>query len=146
MSMKTYMLIALAAFVIIVSGSDVFARMTIGGDTLAGALKEHLRWAALTSIGIALLCFPFLASASACGRANRRARTRATATIFGLALFVLGYFYFRAFQAAEHAMLEKRWTAASLSIGLLPFFIGVPLWGSVEILSFVATRLDKRPT
>lgn len=146
MKMKAYLLIALVTFIATVSGSDVFARMTIGGNTLARALSEHLRWASLTLIGLALLCFPFMASAVACGRANRRARTRTTATIFCLALAVLGYFYFDAFQAAEHAMLERRWTAASLSIGLLPFFIGIPLWAVVEVLAFIATRVDQRRT
>lgn len=145
MNMKSYLLIALAAFVVTVSGSDVFARMVIGRITLIQALVEHIRWISLTIVGLVFLLFPFMVSAVACGRANRKARTRATVSIFCLALAVLAYFYFGAFQAAEQAMLEGKWTAAALSIGLLPFFIGIPLWIAVEILAFIATLVDRRP-
>jgi hypothetical protein len=41
-------------------------------------------------------------------------------------------------------MVDERWTAAALSIGLLPFFIGVPLVLILFGAAFIARRLDPR--
>jgi hypothetical protein len=52
-------------------------------------------------------------------------------------MLTLLYFYFQGHQGAQLALLDEKWTAAALSIGLLPFFIGVPVvfaaWGAAAL-------------
>lgn len=145
MTIRVYLLLATLAFVVAVTGSDVFARMTIAGATFGDALVEHLRWVLPMVIGVVLLFIPFAGTALICGGANRRARTRGAAAIFGLAMAVLGYFYFDGFQTAQHAALAQQWTAATLSVGLLPFFVGIPVLTIVAVAALVIMRFDRCP-
>jgi hypothetical protein len=144
MTTRAYLLTAIAAFIVVVTGSDLIARMTIAGDTFSNAVGEHLRWASLTIVGVVVLFVPFGGAALICRAANKRAKTRSAISLFLVALAALGYFYFGGFQASQHAMLDERWTAATLSIGLLPFFVGLPLLGVVAIAAVVIARVDRR--
>ena len=145
MKTKSYLLIALVAFFIAVTGSDLFAITTIAGEGFGDAVAEHLRWASETIVGIVLLFVPFGGAALICGSANKRAKTRSVATIFCISMMILGYFYFGGFQAAQHALLVGKWTAASLSVGLLPFFIGIPMLALIAIAAAVVARTDRQP-
>ncbi len=144
MTMKAYLLTAIAAFIAVVTGSDLVARMTIAGDTFRDAVGGHLHWASLTVVGAVLLFMPFGGAALICRAANKRAKTRSAIALFLVALVALAYFYFSGFQASQQAMLDERWTAATLSIGLLPFFVGLPLLGVVAITAMVITLVDRR--
>lgn len=144
MSVKAYLLIAIAIFLVAVTGSDLIARMTIAGDTLGVAVGGYLHWASLTLVGIIFLFVPFPVVALICGVANKRAKTRSAVALFVLAMAALTYFYFGGFQASQQAMLDEKWTAAALSIGLLPFFIGLPISGVAAIIAVVLSRLDRR--
>jgi hypothetical protein len=146
MTTKAYLLIATGVFIAAVTVSDLIARMTIAGNSLGIALAEHLHWVSLTLVGIVFLFAPFVGVAFICGSANRRTKTRSAAALFLIALAVLAYFYFGGFQASQQAMLDRKWTAAALSIGLLPFFIGLPLIGVVAIAAAVLVRIDRRET
>lgn len=142
MNKKAHLLAAFLTFIAIVTGSDLYARMTIAGEDFGVAVSEHLRWASFTIVGLFFLFTPFAGVAIICSRANRRARTRSIGAIFSFAVLCLGYFYFDAFQAAQHAMIMERWTAAAMSIGLLPFFIGIPLLLIVFGFAKLIARLD----
>ena len=144
MTKKAYLLAALAIFAVVITGSDLIARITIAELRLGEAIREHLQWLSLTVVGVLLLFAPFGSIALICGTANRRARTRSAATLFLLSAAVLAYFYFEGFQASQQAMLDQRWTAATLSIGLLPLFIGLPLVVVVAVFAWVVARLDRR--
>jgi len=141
---RAYLLIAAAIFIAVVTGSDLIARVTVAGNTLGEAVDEHLRWASLTIVGIILLFAPFGFAALICGAANKRANTRSAAALFFVTLAALAYCYFGGFQASQHAMLDKRWTAATLAIGLLPFFVGLPLLVVVAIVAGLIARFDRR--
>lgn len=142
MKIRAYLLIALLAFMVFVTGSDLFARMTVSGEGFRQAMNEH--WASLSVAGSVLLFAPFGGAALICGIANRRARTRSAASIFCVALAALGCFYFVGFRDAQLALLEKKWTAAALSVGLLPFFVGIPLLALVGIAAAICANLDRR--
>lgn len=144
MRSRTYFLIALLAFFVAATGSDLFARITIGQRSLGGAVSEHIEWAGMTLIGLLLLLAPFLVVALICATANKRARTRSAVTIFAAALIALLYFYFGAFQAAERAVLDAHWTAAALAIGLLPFFVGIPAVLLTATAAALAAGFDRR--
>ncbi|MEZ0243342.1 MAG: hypothetical protein ACAH11_08210 [Sphingomonas sp.] len=145
MKTRFYLLIAFLAFIASVTISDLIARMTIGGDSLATAFIEHAQWDWETAIGVLLLLIPFAGVALICAAANQRVRTRSAVAIFGVSLAILAYFYFDGFQAAQQAMVQERWTAATLSIGLLPFFIGLPLLAVTVVAAVVAMSVDRRP-
>lgn len=144
MKARFYLLIALAAFVASVTGSDLIARMTIGGDSLSTAIALHLESISQSPVGIVMLLAPFAGVALICAAANEGTRTRSAVAIFGVALAVLFYFYFSGFQAAQQAGLDHRWTSAALSIGLLPLFIGAPLLAVTVVAAVVATAVDRR--
>jgi hypothetical protein len=143
---RSYLLIALFAFFVAVTGSDLFARLSIGHLSLPGAVREHVEWVGATFIGVLLLLAPFMVVAIIGAITNERARTRSAVTLFVVALLALLYFYFGAFQAAEEAMLGEQWTAATLSIGLLPFFIGIPIVLLTAVAAALAVGFDRQPS
>lgn len=144
MTRKAYLLAALIVFVVVITGSDLIARITMARLTLGEAAREHLEWLSMPVLGFLLLFAPFGGSALICGSANKRARTRSAATLFSLSMTVLGSYYFEGFQASQQAMLDQRWTAAALSIGLLPVFVGLPLLVVVAVLALIIVRVDRR--
>lgn len=144
MRLKTYLLVAVPAFVVAVTGSDLVARTRIAGEPFGLALSEHLRWASLTVAGLILLFLPFLATAIICGIAGRRAATPLVTSLFVCGMSALVFFYYSGFQASQQALLDKNWTAAALSVGLLPFFVGVPLLVLVAVAASVIVLVDRR--
>lgn len=145
MHTKAYLLTATALSIATITGSDVIARMTIAENTFGEAVVEHLHWVSMTIVGEAFLIAPFAGAALICGVVNKRAKTRSAIALFFVAMSALAYFYFGGFQASQQAMLDQRWTAATLSIGLLPFFVGLPLLGVVAMTAAVIALVDRRP-
>jgi heme/copper-type cytochrome/quinol oxidase subunit 3 len=144
MTLKVYLPAGVVTFLAATTGADLYAKTTIGGEPLNVAMRDHLYWAAVQFVGTLLLLAPFIAVAFVCARIEKQARVRSVALIFTAAMLTLLYFYFQVYQAAERAMLEKMWTAATLSIGLLPFFIGVPVVLAVMGAGALAAKLDHR--
>lgn len=144
MGLKVYLPLALVAFVAATIGADLVARTTIAGESVAFAIRDHLHWAGVQFVGTILLLAPFVAVAFVCARVAKKARSRSAFLIFALAMLTLLYFYFEGHQAAQQALKEEMWTAASLSIGLLPFFIGVPVLLAVIVAGTLATKFDRR--
>jgi uncharacterized membrane protein YhaH (DUF805 family) len=141
MSFRCYLLLAIVAFVIAVTGSDMVAKMSVSDLSIGEAFDQHLEWASLTTIGILLLFAPYAAAALICARLSEHSRSGVAAILFAVALIVLSYFYFGGFHAAEQAMVDERWTAAALSIGLLPFWVGVPLVLALIGAALIAKKL-----
>jgi hypothetical protein len=144
MGQKIYVPIAVIVFLLGTAGADLVARTSIGGETFGHALNEHVYYACVEAIGTILLLVPFIAVALVCARAEKRARTRSVGAIFALAMITLFYFYFEGYQGSQYAMLERKWTAAALAIGLLPFFIGIPVVGVVMGVGALAGKYDRR--
>ncbi|MBN8842674.1 MAG: hypothetical protein J0H88_05425 [Sphingomonadales bacterium] len=144
MGLKIYLPTAIAMFLAATIGSDVVARMSIAGEAFGAALQEHLYYARVQFIGTILLLAPFAAVAFLSARADRQARSRSVALIFAVAMATLLYFYFRGYQGAQYALAEKKWTAAALSVGLLPLFIGPAVVLASLGASALAMRFDRR--
>lgn len=144
MGLKVYLAIAAIVFLASTTGSDVVAAMSIAGEPLAGALREDLYWARVEFGGTLLLLAPFVVVACVCGLVEKHARTRSALFIFASAMLALLYFYFRGYQAAQYAALQKMWTAATLSVGLLPFTVGVLVVFAVMAAGVLAVRFDRR--
>jgi hypothetical protein len=74
------------------------------------------------SIVISLIFYaPFAALALMAASVEKKTSRLRGAAFFGFFVCVLGMLYFRGLWYAEIAMMERKWTAASLTIGLLPF-------------------------
>lgn len=146
MRFRIYLLISLAAFLVAVTGSDIYAHISIGGLSSAQAIQAHLDWVGMTLVGLVILLMPFVGVAFVSAAANGRLRTRSAVTIFGISLLALLYFYFDGFQAAQQAMLDRKWTAAALSVGLLPFLIGIPTVVLAAAAAAMAMGFDRRPS
>jgi uncharacterized membrane protein YdjX (TVP38/TMEM64 family) len=141
---RNYLIPALLVFLVAVTGSDLFARMTIGGQHFRDAIGTHLQWAVFTIPGILFLFVPFAGIALICGVATRRTRSRRITALFCISVTILACFYFAGFQAAQRGPMEDGWAAATPWFGPLPFFIGIPILAVVAIVAAVLARLDPR--
>ena len=144
MGLKAYLALAGVAFLAATTGADLVARTAIAGEPLAVALREHLYWEGVQFVGTILLLAPFVVVALVCARAEKQARSRSVVLIFMAAMLTLLYYYFQGHQGAQRALLEERWTAAALSIGLLPFFTGIPVVLASCCAAVLATKFDPR--
>lgn len=144
MGLKVYLPLAVMVFLVATTGADLVARTSIAAEPFSAALREHLYWAGVQFAGTTLLLAPFVVVAIVCARVEKQARRRSAALIFGGAMLALLYFYFQGHQGAQHALVEEKWTAAALSIGLLPFFVGVPVVLAVIGAGALAAKFDRR--
>ncbi|MDH6233188.1 hypothetical protein M2281_003799 [Mesorhizobium soli] len=144
MKFVIYLFSASIAFIAGTIGSDIFARTSIAEKTVAQALNEALHWTWPDFTSTIMLAAPFFATALICAVFQRRARTRSTLVIFVVATTTLLYFYFNGYQNAQHALLEGKWTAGALTLGLLPF-IGIPIVLAVAAAGAMVATFDRRP-
>jgi hypothetical protein len=122
MKPRAYPALALLAFFIGTAGADILARTRVGGEVFAHAVRSiSTMQASMVRDNHSTSAVP--AIGLICAALQKRARTRSTAVIFAVGMLALLYFYFRGHQDAQRALLEEHWTAAALSVGLLPFFI-----------------------
>lgn len=113
--------LAVLLFLIATLGSDVVARTTVGGEGLVKALSDHVYYAFIQPIGTAMLLAPFLLLGWMAASAAKRKGFDAGLGVFLLGLLMLGFMYFSGYQDSQGFVKERKWTAATLSIGLLPF-------------------------
>lgn len=144
MGLKAYLPVAIAVFLAATIGADVIARTSIAGEAYGPAVRDHLYYAGTQPIGTLLLLAPFVAVAFISAHAERRASIRSVAILFAVSMGALLYFYVQGYLGAQQALAEKKWTAAALSIGLLPFFVGIPVILVSIGASAIAVRWDRR--
>lgn len=144
MGFRIYLPIGFAVFVGATMGADVYARMTIAGESLGVAIGEHLHWAGVQVVATVLLLAPFVGIPFLCHLVEKKARRRGVIGIFAVTMVMLFFFYFQGYQGAEVALLEEKWTASALSVGLLPFFVGLPVFIAACGAGALAIELDPR--
>lgn len=144
MGLKVYLPLALVVFLAGTTGADLVARTSIAGEPLGVAMREHFYWAGVQFVGTLMLLAPFVAVAFLCARAGKQARTRSVASIFAAAMLTLLYFYYQGHQEAQLALLEEKWTASALAVGMLPFYPGIPLVLAVLVAGKFAAKSDPR--
>ena len=111
---------AIVAFVVIVEGLDVFARVRIGDQSLSEASSETLHYSLVEPVGTLFSFLPFAAIAWICASLARVSRSRAIGIMIAcLALFAL--MYYGGYMDSQKYMLQRMWTAATLAVGLIPF-------------------------
>lgn len=145
MGLKFYLSLALIFFLAATTGADLIARTAIAREPFEAALREHLYYyAGVQIVGTLILLTPFLAVAHLCARMEKKARRRTAVPIFTAAMFTLLYFYFQGHQAAQNALLDEKWTASTLAVGMLPLFPGVPVVLAVLAAGALASKWDPR--
>ena len=138
-----YGLLSILAFVIAHLGGDAWAQHRVLGTTWRDSVAEAMKNVAHP--GTTLFMFtPFLGLAIWSGLFHGAERMRSGAAVFALGAAVLCYFYFDAHYWAEVSAQQKRWTAAALGIGALPFFVGIPVVLASLGLHALAIHFDGR--
>jgi hypothetical protein len=140
-----YLMSSLVAFLLGTVASDLVARTSIAGEALGQALSEHWHYAAAEPVGSLILLAPFLGVGLVSATVEKWARTRSAILLFTLGTAPLLYSYFTGYQAAQHALLDEKWTAAALSVGLLPFIVGIPVLFVLALAGVLAVGIHRRP-
>ena len=143
MGMKGFLAIAVASFLLATTGSNVFARMTVGGQNLGPALSDHFYWAGVQFIATILLFLPFGFLAVIGSWLEEKANRLKAIFVFCLPTLYLIYSYFEGYQAAKVAELGRHRTAATLSIGFLPF-AAVPIVLLAWLVGYVVIRFNRK--
>lgn len=144
MGLKVYLPVAAIVFAAATTGAEVVAGTSIAGETFAGTLRDSLHWSAVEWPGTLVLLAPFVAVAIVCAFVEKRARTRSVLVIFALGMLALLYFYFQNYQVAQRAALKHLWTAATMSVAVLPFLVGFPVFLAVVGAGALAAKFDHR--
>jgi hypothetical protein len=112
--------ISLLFFLISTNGSEIVASVLLARKPLYLAVRESLHYTFLQPIGSLLLAIPFIIVvilATELARASTLLRGYLFDVFFCLWLIGL---YFLNYWDAQNAVLESKWTASALTIGLLP--------------------------
>ena len=140
MSLRWYLALAAVAFLVATTGSDVFARVTIGDQTLTKAVSEHFYWAGVQLVGTLTLLLPFGFLAVIASWVQDRTKTWMASMLFAIPTLYLIYSYFEGYRASQIALGGEKWTAATLSVGFLPF-AATPIVLMAWLVGFICVRL-----
>jgi hypothetical protein len=140
-----YLALALVAFLVATTAADVYARVTIGAESFGKALGAHLYWAGVQFVGTLMLLMPFGFLAVIGAWVNDRTSQWKGVAIFSVPTLYLIYSYFEGYHASREAVLDERWTAATLSVGFLPFS-AAPIVLIAWLAGLIVTRLNQRKT
>ena len=136
---------ALAAFLMATVGFDFAARAIVGKESFGLAASNSARWL-VEPLWTLLLLLPFLAAAILGAELSKAANLRIGLGFFGVLLGVLGLLYFSGFWGAQTALVERKWTASTLSVGLTPFYSIPVIVVACIAAALIAWRQRKRET
>jgi uncharacterized membrane protein YfcA len=123
-------------------GFDFIARTFVTHESLSVAASKSFQW--LTEpLAAVLLLLPFIAAAVLGAELANAADRRVGTSFFGALLAVLALLYFSGFWNAQAALLERKWTAASLSVALTPF-LSIPVLFIAGIAAVVIARRHRK--
>jgi hypothetical protein len=116
---SAFIALACLAFIVSTIVFGALAKVIVAGDTIEHALSEHLHY--MTIVGSLVLLSPFLALAGiGVGFRNKRGAKFGFVAFFAGLIPLMGLYWF-GYIGSEEALLNRKWTAAALSVGLLPF-------------------------
>ena len=130
---------ALVLFFTIDLAADVLARISIRGQSLELATREHLYYAGVQLPGTAFLSLPYVGLAFIGLPVLRRRGVVAGALFLLCGAALLAGVYGFGYQQSALSMLARHWTAAALTMGLMPI-LSVPVLLLAFGVRFLATR------
>lgn len=116
-----FLAVTLVGYVICDVGFGVYARIKIQNLSIYQSIMEKLYYSAIQPLGTMMMMAPFLFLGGISASFAQKNNISIAFLLFLITFSVLGYMHFLGHMNSEMYMLEKKWTAASLSIGLLPF-------------------------
>lgn len=117
----SFLAAAALAFLVSTLGFDVVARVAVAQRPVADAWTHALAGHLAQPTGALLLALPFIAAGALAAEAATSAGARSGIAVFAAVAGILGWMYFRGYTGQQEALAGKQWTAAALSVGLLPF-------------------------
>jgi hypothetical protein len=116
-----YLTVSVVLFVLANVGLGALSRMTIGGESYDYALSRYIYYAREQLLGTMLLLSPFLLlGCMAAGFSIKRSVVHGS-TVLVVGAVLLLVLYYKGYMDSEIAIKNRHWTAAALSVGLLPF-------------------------
>ena len=130
---------AIILFFAIDLAADVVARTAIRGQSIALAVREHLYYASVQLPGTAFLSLPYVGLAFMGLPVLRRRGAIAGALFLLCGVGLLGGVYGFGYQQSALSMLARHWTAAALTMGMMPI-LSVPVLLLAFGVRLLATR------
>jgi hypothetical protein len=117
-----FLYLGLGSFVVAHIGFEIFARLWVERRPAWEAVRQSLYYAAIQPVGTASLLLPFLLLGWMAASLAKKRTLKSGAVLFVTGAVVLGLIYLAGHIGAEQAMKQRKWTAAALSVGLIPFY------------------------
>lgn len=140
---KKYVTVADFLFfgLIVIVSADVSSRITVANESFGHALSQSIYYLAIQPIGTILLLVPFglTGSASFANKGNRLFKW----FIFLLCFIPISALYFVGYNDGQVALKKHAWTAAALSVGLMPL-LSLPIIGIGLIIAMTTSALIEK--
>jgi hypothetical protein len=118
---SVFFALSVGAFFVATVCADVLARVRVGAQDFSKAANEHFYYAFIQPVGTAMLLAPFLLLAWMSASLAKRRGHKHGLGLFALGAALLCLLYFSGYYGSQTYMERRLWTAAALSVGLLPF-------------------------
>lgn len=116
-----FAILTLGVFIVSHIGFRILAHAWIGRSSVGEAVREALDSSITQPVATLFLVAPFVLLGWMAASLARERTLKRGLTLFTFGAMVLGLLYFSGHIGAEKAMRQQQWTAAALSVGLLPF-------------------------
>lgn len=119
--------VTLLCFIVLTFGCDLLSRVEVLGLPADDAWTAIMREPAVNPLGMFLLALPMIGSHLLAIEVGRTANLAAGVLVFVVTAVVLAWIYYNGYVSYQEAIGARRWTEATLSLGLLPIKGGVAL-------------------
>ncbi|HEX7249092.1 MAG TPA: hypothetical protein VF262_01775 [Burkholderiales bacterium] len=136
---SVFLALGLTAYALFDPGAAVYARIHVANTAPSEAITHTLYYMAIQPFGTVLLLAPFLCLGWLSSSMAIARGFHAGLIEFAIGTAALGYMYAVGHLGSEASMLNHQWTAASLSVGLLPFESLIVL-GPLALVTFGLRR------
>jgi hypothetical protein len=126
----------------VVAIAATYAKVRVAGEPLLAAAQEAGRDLLLEPLGTVFLVAPFATLALLAPIFALRGSSSSRWWIVGGGAFALAAFYLNGFIGSEHALQQRKWTAAALSVGLMPV-LSLFLMLGAAVVAVVVKGLDR---
>ncbi|MCA1594746.1 MAG: hypothetical protein LC754_19385 [Acidobacteria bacterium] len=132
--------LALLLGVAVILSSDTYARASVANETPGGAFSTSIHYLLVQPIGTIFLLLPYLVVGIVASFFAKVEHNLKSWCLFICGVAPLMALYFQGYMSAQQAILEKKWTAASLAVGFLPF-VSVPAIGVGLVVGWAISTL-----
>jgi hypothetical protein len=132
---RTPVVVALGVGVFTIVAAGAYAKASVAREPFLSATVSAVRDLASQPVGTLLLLAPVALFGFAVARSAPGDLLRAWWFIMAFCLLPVVGLYMNGFGGAEQALRQGKWTAATLSVGLLPFAASLAVLGSLVVVA-----------